>query len=94
MPMAWIEAMAQGKAIVASTRGPGPEMVTDGVDGLLADPDDAAALARQLVTLLDDPARRRAMGAAARRTAVARWSAPVALEANVELYRSLAREHR
>jgi glycosyltransferase involved in cell wall biosynthesis len=62
-----IEAMACGRAVVATTGGALPEVVgTDGTTALLVTPDDPEALAAGIRTLLDDPARRSAMGVAAR----------------------------
>ena len=59
-----VEAMAHRLAVVTS-RGGGPEeLVTDGITAELVDPDDAVGLARQILALLADPARRMAMGAA------------------------------
>ncbi len=62
-----IEAMACGRAVVATTGGALPEVVgTDGTTALLVTPDDPEALAAGIRTLLDDPARRSSMGVAAR----------------------------
>src|SRR5262249_10797289 len=61
-----LEAMAAGRAVVAS-RLPGlAEGVADGETGLLARPGDVVSLARQTRVLLDDPERRRRMGRAGR----------------------------
>jgi len=62
-----IEAMALGRPLVAPREGGPREIVVDGETGVLVPPRDAAALAATLVALLRDPARRAAMGAAARR---------------------------
>jgi hypothetical protein len=51
---------------VATTVGGIPEVVEDGVTGLLVPPDDPAALAEALVRLADNPAHRRAFGGAAK----------------------------
>lgn len=61
-----LEAMACGLPVVATRVGGTPEVVEDGVSGLLVPPDDPSALATSLLTLLGDPARRAAMGAAGR----------------------------
>ncbi len=67
IPVALMEAMALGRAVV-STRVAGiPELVEDGVSGRLVAPDDAAALAAALEELLADGALRDRLGAAARR---------------------------
>jgi len=60
-----IEAMYFGRAIVATRVGGSPELVEDGVTGLLVEPRDPAAIARAVVALLRDPARRARLGAAA-----------------------------
>ena len=60
------EAMACGLPVVATTAGAIPEVVEDGVAGLLAPPDDPQALADAVNSLLSDPAKMEAMGAAGR----------------------------
>jgi glycosyltransferase involved in cell wall biosynthesis len=67
--MVVIEAMALGKAVVASAEGGPTEVVTPGVDGLLAPFGDHGALARQIVRFLDDDELRARAGDAARRRA-------------------------
>jgi glycosyltransferase involved in cell wall biosynthesis len=59
-----LDAMACSRAIVATRTGGIPEVVEDGVTGRLVPPRDHAELARAIVTLLKDPARRRRMGEA------------------------------
>jgi glycosyltransferase involved in cell wall biosynthesis len=61
------EAMALGKPVVASDVHGLPELVERGRTGLLVPVGDDAAVAAAIVALLEDPARRRAMGEAARR---------------------------
>lgn len=50
-----IEAMAVGKPLVAGAEGGPAEVITPGVDGLLAPYGDAAALAQRIVRYLDEP---------------------------------------
>ena len=64
-----VEAMALGKPVVAGAEGGPCEIITPGVDGLLAPYEDAEALARQVLRYLDDPAFARRVGEAARRRA-------------------------
>ena len=70
--LALIEALACGRPLIASGGGGTPELVGDA--GVLAPPADPAAFAHLLRDLLGDPARRTALGAAARRRAVERYS--------------------
>lgn len=67
MPLAVLEWMAAGKAIVATRVGGIPSMLEDGKEAVLVPPEDGAALAGGIARLLDDPGERRRLGVAARR---------------------------
>jgi glycosyltransferase involved in cell wall biosynthesis len=67
MPLAVLEWMAAGKAIVATRVGGIPSILEDGEEALLVPPGDEAGLAAGLAALLDDPERRHRLGAAAQR---------------------------
>ena len=90
MPIAWLEGMATGKALVVSKTGPGPEVVDDGVTGLLCDPRDPDSIAEQIIRLLNDAPLRCRLGSAARQAAVQRYSLDKIVEQNLAYYRSLA----
>ncbi len=62
--MVFAEAMAHGLPVLAADIAAAREVIGPGA-GRLSPPDDAAALAENIAALLDDPARRRAMAAAA-----------------------------
>ncbi|HXR11374.1 MAG TPA: glycosyltransferase family 4 protein [Gaiellaceae bacterium] len=68
LPRVALEAACRGRAIVGGDRGGIPDVVHDGENGLLVDPDDAGGLARALVRILGERAEAERMGAAARRT--------------------------
>ncbi len=65
----FLEAMAAGLPVVAARAGAAPEVIEEGVTGVLVPPRSAAELADVLLTLLSDHDRRRAMGEAGRRHA-------------------------
>jgi teichuronic acid biosynthesis glycosyltransferase TuaC len=67
--VAYVEAMAAGVPAVGCRGEPGPEEIAASGGGLrLVPPGDPEALARELAALLDEPAWRRELGAAARAT--------------------------
>jgi glycosyltransferase involved in cell wall biosynthesis len=85
-PTAVLEAMAASLPVV-STRVDGiPEMIADGSNGRLVPPGDAAALGAALVDLLSDSRARGALAAAARRTALDRFSTRVWIRALGAVY--------
>ena len=83
-----LEAMASGKAVLATRVGGVPEIVVDDHTGILVEPCDAETLARGILRLAADATLRARLGAAGR-TAAARvnWSATAAAYARV--YRSV-----
>ncbi len=84
-----LEAMALGKAVIA-TRAPGTEdYVRDGETGLLVEPGDAAALRRALTTLMAEPERRHALGEAAARTVSTHHSVEIHARAKLAAIRAL-----
>jgi glycosyltransferase involved in cell wall biosynthesis len=65
-PTVVLEAMAAGRPVVAAASGGIVDMVVDGVTGVLVPPGDVPALARGIDSVLGDPDRGRAFGAAGR----------------------------
>lgn len=68
-PVVCLEAMAAGKAIIASRVGGIPEVIRDGVNGFLVEPASVEALRQTLERVLGDERLRRRVGLQARRTA-------------------------
>ena len=62
----YLEAMAYGLPVIATTAGAAHEIVTPGVDGCLVPSEDPRTLAGAIQSLLDDRERLRAMSLAAR----------------------------
>ena len=85
-PNALLEAMAMGCAVVSTPIGGIPEIIEDGVSGLLVPSGDAAALAAALMRLRD-PAMRARLGAAARERVALRFD----LKRNIQQYVALFR---
>jgi glycosyltransferase involved in cell wall biosynthesis len=89
LPMAMLEAMAHGKAIVVSPIGGIPEAVQHEQQGLLVPPGQPAELAAALLRLLQDEALRRRLGEQARLRVQARFSTDVVLQQVGEIYLEL-----
>ena len=87
LPLAVLEAMFAGNAIIASSASGIPEVIDHGREGLLLAPGDADALAAELIALMRDPARREEMGRAARERAHAHHTIGVMADAYERLYR-------
>lgn len=72
--LVYVEAMAHGKPVIGCRAGGIPEVIDDGVTGLLIAPGDHRALAEAIIALANDAPRRAAMGTAARSQVETRFS--------------------
>jgi glycosyltransferase involved in cell wall biosynthesis len=81
-----LEAMLAGKPIVASRIPAITEIISHGVTGLLARPDDEADFARSIISLLRDRDTASAMGQRARRHVDEKWGIEEATKRLIELY--------
>ena len=85
-----LDAMACGKPIVATRVGGMPEVVIDGLTGLLVAPRDHEAMADAIVTLLRDDALRTRMGAAGQVRVREKFSAERMVQDTLALYQRVA----
>jgi glycosyltransferase involved in cell wall biosynthesis len=83
------QALAVGTPVVAAATGGLPEIVRDGETGRLVRPGDAGALARAVLSLLDEPERAREMARAGGALVRARYSVDASMVATTDVYRSL-----
>jgi glycosyltransferase involved in cell wall biosynthesis len=88
-PLAAMEAMAAGLPVVATAVGGVPELVVDGVTGILAPRGDVQALAGALESLAGNPRLRCEMGQAARERS-RRFEASAMVEAYAALFEEMA----
>ena len=90
-PMVIHEAMARGKAVVATRLGTIPEIVEEGVTGLLVEPGAPYALGAALRALVDEPARAEAMGRKGRAVVETLYSPAAHLASMLDVYGQAAR---
>jgi len=89
--IAVIEAMSMGLAIVATKVDGLAELITDGVEGSLVEPNNPIALSKAMKRILSDPALRENMGQRARKKAVEKFSVKTMIQKYEELYLDLCR---
>jgi starch synthase len=86
-----MEAMALGKAVVATTVGGVPEVVVGGETGILVPAGDADALAAGVLDLLRDPERAAEMGERGRQRAVRQFDVSDMIERTKAIYADMMR---
>lgn len=89
IPMALLEAMAVSRAVVASRVGGIPEIVEDGVEGILVEPMDVNQLAESCGRLIESPATAMKMGEQARKRVIQDFSASAMADKVEGLYKQL-----
>lgn len=87
--LAALEGMSSGVVPISTSVGGVPELITHGVDGFLASVGDIEGMAGYAAALLQDPHRCKKIGAAARQTAVERFSTDLIIPKYEALYRRL-----
>jgi len=89
VPKVLLEALAAGRAVVATDIPGCREVIVDEENGLLVAPGDPEALAAAVIALAGDPARRARLGAAGRRMAEARLGVAAIAQATLTVYRDV-----
>jgi glycosyltransferase involved in cell wall biosynthesis len=85
-PMVILEALSCGVPVVYTTHPPGPEIIEDGVTGLLADPDDPRDFANKICQVLDNPALAVRIGENARKRVAECFSMDKCVEGTERFY--------
>ncbi|MBC8554277.1 MAG: glycosyltransferase [Candidatus Brocadiales bacterium] len=94
LPLAILEAMACGKPVIATNVGGVPEVVKNGINGILVQPQDPEALHGAMKELLNDAGKRERMGRAGRDICAKGFSSRVMVDRIEELYDILLERKR
>jgi glycosyltransferase involved in cell wall biosynthesis len=89
LPNVVLEACAAAVPVVATTAGGTPELVEDGVNGLLVAPGDAEAMADRILELMSSEERMRDAGLAGRQRVVDQFSFTVQADRYCEVFEEL-----
>jgi glycosyltransferase involved in cell wall biosynthesis len=89
LPVSWLEAMAMGKAIVASDIGWAKEMIDDGNSGFLVHPLNRTVFAKKINAILADRALKESLGENARIKVGHDFDAQKIVERNLLFYKNL-----
>ncbi|OGW73869.1 MAG: hypothetical protein A3J81_03075 [Nitrospirae bacterium RIFOXYB2_FULL_43_5] len=88
----FLEAMAMRRPVIGTRVGGVPEVVKDGVSGILVEPEDPVALSDAIMGLLNDKGQMKRMGDAGRRIVEEKYSIDVMVRSLFNFYTSLVSE--
>ena len=91
LPVSWLEAMAMQKAIVASSIGWGPEVITSNKDGVLVHPKSHQEYANAIVQLLENQSQNTEFGKNAALKVAATFSNRIIAEKSLDFYRKFVK---
>lgn len=94
LPMAILEAMARRLPVISTRVGAIPEVICDGIEGLLIEPGDSKALESALIAICKDKTGRLSMGAAAYARVSQCYSRDVVLPRLYKIYDELISENK
>jgi len=89
MPIAWLEGLSMGKAVVASNIGPGREAIVNNITGVLIDPHSPKDIANKIVNLLLDKEKLNYISLNAREDIVHRFNVEHIVNENIKFYKSV-----
>lgn len=94
LPQSVMQAMAMGKPVIATRVGGVPEVVEDGVSGILVESENPNALSDGIISLLKNKERMKKMGDAGRKIVEGKYSVEAMVERMYNFYESLIRERK
>ena len=94
LPYALMEAMAAGLPAVATRVGGIPDLIEDGIEGMLVPPKDAPALTHALGALIEDPHLRRRLGISAHTKIKTTFTFRAMLEHTIHIYEADHHAHQ
>ncbi len=91
-PFSILEAMSSGSAVIASNVGGVPEIIDDGVDGLLVQPGDPGILAKKILFLLDNDSEIKKLSKKAREKILREFTSEIMSDRTEKIYEQILKE--
>ncbi len=88
--LAPLEAMANGCPVIYTSQSSGPELITDGENGLLVDPNSADAIAAAIILLLQDHDLRNRLAVAGKATVAEKFNIEEVAAQHLDFYKTIA----
>ncbi|MBO8137774.1 MAG: glycosyltransferase family 4 protein [Desulfotomaculum sp.] len=89
LPLTILEAMAAARPVVATKVGGVPELINQGITGLLVEPGNPGELAGAIAELLENPSRAKELGIAGKKIVSENFCIDSMIEATMKLYKEL-----
>ncbi len=89
MPIAWLEGMAMGKAVIGSTIEPAYEIIENEKNGLLSEVGNPTSLAKNIIKLLNNKSLRDTIGRNALKTIRTKFDINILINRNLDYYYKL-----
>ena len=84
-----MEAMVNGAAVIYTLRASGRELIQDGVNGMLIDPDDVESIAERIIILLTNSELRDSLAAKGKQTIIDKFSIDKIVEDHIRFYENV-----
>lgn len=89
-----IEAMSTACPTIFTNRTAGPEIICDGAEGFLVDPDQVAEIAETIIKLLRDPLLRQRIGAAGRKKVLSEFDISICAAKHISHYQQVIQNYK
>lgn len=87
--MVAIEAMSNHCPVIFTNRTSGPEIIQDGINGFLIDPENPKQIAERIIELINNPDLRRKLASNAYKTVSEKFDIDLVVKRHIDLYRKI-----
>jgi glycosyltransferase involved in cell wall biosynthesis len=92
--LAPLEAMAAGCAVIYTLKSSGPELIVDGENGLLVDPDDISSIVKAINLLVEDKELRKSIADTGKRLVSEKFDITISAQQHIDIYNEVISEFK